>query len=163
MVRVQGCRAGWGQGFTLHQAHLDRAYVNVNSQWWRRSSSEGGSVFAKPLGATPARAPRYSPKADFRMTCEPKPPRSRRATSSPSNRRRHRAVRSRSVSKDPAYRVRARARRHLSTSSQMDHLPSTRSPSSSSSLCCVGSNEDAERHPFEGPWATTSRVRSRRT
>jgi hypothetical protein len=50
------------QGFTLHEAHVDRAYVNspVMSEILKR----GGDVFAKPWALRPARPGLFS-KADF--------------------------------------------------------------------------------------------------
>ncbi len=52
------------QGFTLHEAHVDRAYVNspVMSEIVKR----GGDVFAKPWALRPARPGLFS-KADFRI------------------------------------------------------------------------------------------------
>ena len=52
------------QGFTLQQAHVDRAYVN--SPVMGEIVGRGGSVFAKPWALRPARPGLFS-KADFRI------------------------------------------------------------------------------------------------
>jgi hypothetical protein len=52
------------QGFTLQQAHVDRAYVN--SPVMDEIVGRGGSVFAKPWALRPARPGLFS-KADFRI------------------------------------------------------------------------------------------------
>jgi len=52
------------QGFTLQQAHVDRAYVN--SPVIDEIVGRGGSVFAKPWALRPARPGLFS-KADFRI------------------------------------------------------------------------------------------------
>jgi hypothetical protein len=52
------------QGFTLHEAHVDRAYVN--SPVMSEVVERGGAVFAKPWALRPARPGLFS-KADFRI------------------------------------------------------------------------------------------------
>jgi len=52
------------QGFTLHEAHIDRAYVN--SPVMAEVLRGGGAVFAKPWALRPARPGMFS-KADFRI------------------------------------------------------------------------------------------------
>lgn len=52
------------QGFTLHEAHIDRAYVN--SPVMAEVLARGGTVLAKPWALRPARPGLFS-KADFRI------------------------------------------------------------------------------------------------
>jgi hypothetical protein len=52
------------QGFTLHEAHIDRAYVN--SPVMAEVLARGGTVVAKPWAVRPARPGLFS-KADFRI------------------------------------------------------------------------------------------------
>jgi hypothetical protein len=52
------------QGFTLHEAHIDRAYVN--SPVMAEVLTRGGAVFAKPWALRPVRPGMFS-KADFRI------------------------------------------------------------------------------------------------
>jgi hypothetical protein len=52
------------QGFVLHEAHIDRAYVN--SPVMAAVRKRGGTVFAKPWSIRPARPGLFS-KADFKI------------------------------------------------------------------------------------------------